>query len=370
MNTLNKPNIKIYVFMKTAFENVGDALINKQMIELLAQNSSIEVDISRVPNDFLKSLSLDNIDGVKLRKSGLLMLLINMIRNRITGNRTIFMMMPGGNRGEKSIPKYLINRSYNQFLKFLKFLNIELFQIGVSFENLGPRYAKIIKERSKLLSKLLVRDHVSAEYLSKNMIQYDGILPDLAFNLPYDFKSLQTNIASNSRKSIAFSFRTGEDFLSKCDIIEIVSSVIETRPGLNFKFVSQVEEDAEFMLELSRLMQKNYGVKTSHENFTGILDHYISIYGDCQIIFSNRLHALLLGASAGAKPAAVLRPDHDMKIRGVLKAISLNERIFEAESDIKALMRVAEAPLTKQQVKFLETTQKDLRNGVRDLINS
>ena len=45
---------------KTQFENVGDALINREMIELASLNSKVILDLSRCPADFNETLGLDN----------------------------------------------------------------------------------------------------------------------------------------------------------------------------------------------------------------------------------------------------------------------------------------------------------------------
>ena len=61
---------------KTQFENVGDALINRELIRLASDNSSVVLDVSRCPLDFVEDLSV-NFDNVDLRSDSFLQFFCN-----------------------------------------------------------------------------------------------------------------------------------------------------------------------------------------------------------------------------------------------------------------------------------------------------
>ncbi|MFN3685262.1 polysaccharide pyruvyl transferase family protein [Salinarimonas sp.] len=357
-----------YILLQTAFENVGDALINRQLIEILSRDVEVVIDVSRAPAPFLANLALDARAGITLRRGGLLALVREMIRARQAGKNVLFVLMPGGNRGEKRYDKYVMNRAYNRFLWLMTRFGVRIVQIGASYEALGPRYERLVRERARLMHRLIVRDRLSADYLSHLGVVSHGILPDLAFNLEVDYARLSTAPAPEFAKTIAFSFRTGRGFLSKDEVRDVVAATISAFPEARFKFVSQVESDAAFMKELAEDCRGRIGKAASHEDFSQQLDRYREVYGDCGLLISNRLHALLLGLSVGVQPLAVLRPAGDVKIRGVFESIGLKDRLLDAPVTPLDLSPFQHATIDAGSIADLRDTRRRLQDGIRALI--
>lgn len=367
MTTPSGPIEKVYILLQTAFENVGDALINKQLIDIVSASTPLVIDVSRAPSEFLSSLALESNPNVTIQRGGIVRLATNMLSAKFGGKRVAFLLMPGGNRGEKAWPKYVANRLYNQLLRLLSLLGVEILQVGVSYENLGPRYAKVIRERASLMKRLVVRDQLSKDYLTNLNIATHGILPDLAFNLEFDFDRLLDSSALAENDVSAFSFRTGKGFLSETQVRDFVAVAVTTLPTRKFRFVSQVKSDRGLMQDLCEDLQKS-GVDAEFADFSEDLSLYTATYSDCRVIFSNRLHALLLATASGVRPVAVLRAGADQKIRGVFDAIEMTDRILDFDNSSADLSPISARPVSATSASRIADMKSQLVRGVTALL--
>lgn len=364
MNNPVEKRVRAFFFMKTRFENIGDALINRELLKLVSARVPVTVDLSRAPEPFAQNLDLAALPDAHVTRHGLAALVFAMLRARRAGITPVYFLMPGGNRGEKSWPLFAANMAYNVFLGLLRKAGIQLVQTGVSFEHLGPRYGRVIRDRARTLSRIYVRDRLSADLLERLGIRPDGILPDLAFNVSFDTDRLERQKTGPVEGTIGLSFRTGASHATEAQVRGIVDDLAARFPGRPLKFVAQVKSDLPLMQALARDYAKGGGRVVSFFDMTADLSLSAEAYGDCAIVFSNRLHVLLLSLSMGAIPAAVIQKDGDLKIRGVFEAIGLASCLF----DIDGLPMVLALHVSDESLARIAAQKAALEAGTKDML--
>ncbi|AOG12573.1 polysaccharide pyruvyl transferase family protein [Agrobacterium sp. RAC06] len=356
-------SVVCYIYLKTNFLNVGDALINKELLKILTEFSDVVVDVSGAPTAFVDSLSINELPNVAVRRMGPFRLYMSMVRDKMLGKRVVYVLMPGGNRGEKSFALYLLNVLYNGYLAIMRISGVRLVQFGVSFEHLGPRYVKILRGRSKFIDAIFVRDQMSLQYATKLGIKIAGLMPDLAFNLNFDrlgFASRTDVVPTPAR--IALSFRTDGKHASEEEVTLFVHAVKKRYPKNPLRFVSQVKSDARFMRQLA----DRFGADGDGDvDFMEIVNDpydFRTVYADCSIIFSNRLHALLMAMASGCIPFAVLNDESGEKVRGVFQEIRLEGNVL-CVSDELSMIDMRES-IPQESVKIVEASKQMLRSVI------
>lgn len=264
---------------------------------------------------------------------GIYKILFGILFRRVFGGRAFFFLPPGGNAGEIGFLAYIYNSLYNQALRMLSLTGCRLVCIGVSYDSLGPRYARIVRARSKLITYHYVRDNLSADCLDTIGAHYTGCVADLAFSLPFDYPRLKDHV-SCAGGAIGFSFRTDKSYVNIDRIHALIQSVIAHNPGRPVRFISQVKRDTPFMQALYDQYRMLDGVSSEFVETAENLNDAIDIYRDCAFIYSNRLHALLIGLSAGAVPIAMLTTGQDNKIRGVFENALLSKNLYSLDNDV------------------------------------
>jgi polysaccharide pyruvyl transferase WcaK-like protein len=168
-----------------------------------------------------------------------------------------------------------------------------------------------------------MRSNASVNYLLQqgNDASY---IPDLAY-------LLKTETLSNKRNKLAMlTFRAPKNmdaFMLWYD--KLVSSL--TSNGYNILLYYQVKADYDFLkLLYDRQRNKNISFK---ENLLWY-DEF-SLYHNAELIISNRLHGLLVGAAHGVLPLAVLTQGSDVaKIKDVFDSSFMNQQnYFTTELD-------------------------------------
>ena len=89
------------------------------------------------------------------------------------------------------------------------------------------------------------------------------------------------------------------------------------------------------------------------------------IYGQYDIVYSNRLHVLLLAMSAGAYAVPVLSAGQSQKIRGVFEDLGLSARIVEAG---RVLVQTDTSLSDTAQSEPYLKAQRDLVRGLAEAV--
>lgn len=321
-----------FLSIKTQFDNLGDALINREMARASGERVRTYIDLSRCPDSFARMMGVDSIPGVTLlRERGYVRLLWRVLLERSRGNSCYFMLNPGGLGPKKNSKQRFSALMYNGLLSIFAKLGVNVCQVGVSFDKMQKTDLKLTRYRASLMHSFVVRDPVSYDYLKSENVKVVGVVPDLSFNLYTNRK-----IRLDERSIVAFSFRFDSSGLG--DVARVASHLKEIAyligDKYEFLFISQVRRDSEPLLRLKQEMANELPrFKMDFVECVESIDEAIAIYSQVKFIFSNRLHALLLAAYSGAVPYALIDPNKNRKIVSLFESIGLEQQLLDVGSD-------------------------------------
>jgi polysaccharide pyruvyl transferase WcaK-like protein len=322
---------KIFFSIKTQFGNLGDALINRLLIREALKYGDVIIDGSRCPKSFIDTLGISESfelvgnDNNKIINS-YLQLFYFVVFNRINNEDVYFFLNPGGLGQSLSLKSKISTYINNVLLHFYKLIGVKVCQVGVSFDKMNRTELLLQKMRSNALHKLYVRDNGSHKYLSENNFKLSGVYPDLAFYL-CDDEFLNYNNENNN--SVCFSFRVDENNLDLHNLqlfLDEANSYFDD--SYCFIFLSQVDRDNIFMKDIHKWFSENYLRNSEMFICSDNIDINSDVYKKCKYIFSNRLHVLLLGASNGACPVAVISKGYNKKIENLFLDIDLDASLL------------------------------------------
>ena len=131
-----------YINAKTQHENLGDAVITRQLIELSRQLGPVRVQTVNIPAHFQKTLHLSPGEAVPTVSAFLISLIKAGLMWRFGAKRSsgpvIYLLNPGGfegdYRGVQVVRQYVLVVAY----VFLRLLGVRLMRIGCSLGPFGP----------------------------------------------------------------------------------------------------------------------------------------------------------------------------------------------------------------------------------------
>lgn len=343
-------------------QNLGDLLINRELIRLAAEVGRVYVDTAQCPPHVWKeicALRASNISQI----NGLYSMMKAVAKERFSGRRCVYLLTPGGNAGASSF------RSVGSEIKSLlqiygiAMTGIRLIHLGVSYERLGSIRTRFIRLRALVLAAHYVRDARSFALLKGSGIRVSGIMPDLAFNLFAEDRAPRLHAEDNgerrTRKRVVLSFRCDqrEDQLDRVKNF-LVRAFEELPPDTEYTVYSQVRYDDQTARDLF-LWMKKIGLVTT---YLRIVEDGISAatntFRNSDIVLSNRLHVLLLGGAAGCVMIPCVE-DVNEKIVGVFENIREEFRIVRIDNlptkDIlsEALQNPVELPAARLELNSL-----------------
>jgi polysaccharide pyruvyl transferase WcaK-like protein len=303
---------------KTQFENVGDALINREMIELASLNSRVILDLSRCPAEFNETLGLNDNEKVEKVNFGFLNLFFSMVLNRILLRECFYFLSPGGYFGEVEKLDYFKRIMNSLVLFILHIIGVKICHFGVSYERLGPNFSKVIKYRSLFLHSHVVRDKLSYDYANSLGIKVSGVCPDLAYNLFSPEEKLKAE-----GKVICFSFRVDQHPRQK-DLVKNIITELDKSYSDDYKFIfySQVTRDSEYMKDLAQETSKNTERNVEFIEIIGDINKTMSFFQSVDYVLSNRLHVLLMSGGCGCNIVACSFKRFNTKVQGIMASYS------------------------------------------------
>ncbi len=354
-----------YFSVNTQFENLGDALINRELILEASKYGQACVDVSRCPDSFVTTIGLNSAmfpKNIAVFK-GLLLLILKIVKSRSKGEKVFYFLNPGGLGKPRSNKQRISAIVYNMLLLFYVVIGVKVCHVGISHEKSGYIDLLISKMRAKLTSYLYVRDKGSFKYLNENGFGVKGVYPDLAFYLYGNEKK-----ASSERAKIGFSFRfDGRNISSKDSSKSFILSVFDRyKDQKKYAFISQVKRDDSHMHELAAWFLINTGCEAEVVCCSDDIEFMVSLYSDCDTVYSNRLHVLLLSSSSGSVPMAVIDLELNKKVSDLYLDIGLKELIIDLNSPETYSLRGGEAALLDSSRK---TQYLDLKNMFPEIIS-
>ncbi|MET1754014.1 polysaccharide pyruvyl transferase family protein [Novosphingobium sp. RD2P27] len=322
-----------FLRLSTQFENVGDALINRGLVQNILTHSSLVVDVSSAPSEFVEEV-LAGTDKSKVhvvQKGGYAALAKAALAKRAAGKECYFFLLPAGYTGEKNRKAAANYAAITTLMRALRMAGVKLVHLGPSYGALGRRYASLLRSRVRHLDMHLVRDEQSRKLLQSLDVRCDGIVPDMSFSFEHTF--VPREVASD----IAFSFRTDRN--SDADQARtrlLIENVLGQRPeSTSIRLVAQVRRDAAFMQQLARELSDTRRAPVAYLEPRTISSTFEAYEGVGEV-FSNRLHALLMAAHVGAAPVAYVEPKADAKIVGMFQDLGLDRNLVTEHDSVIA----------------------------------
>ncbi len=329
-----KHRIVSFFNINTQFDNVGDALINRELVKLASNHGPVVVNLSNCPPRFRETLRLEGLPNVTL-VDGSFALFSKLFKHRMGGGIPIFLLKPGGYFGGLGSSFLFKAIAVLLFQSLLALFGTKICQIGISYERLSRFHSLFLRIRRPLLHALYVRDEKSFNYAKRLGLKPDGIKPDLAFNI-YE----QAVESSSSVKNIALSFRT-DQYPQQIDQIAILVKWLVNslnKYGLEqIVFVAQVKRDQQPADQLSGMIEKEFGVKAPVVVCFDSIGDCEQAYATCDLIISNRLHSLLIGGSRCSKLLGCVSENANEKIMGLFDTLNLTDHLVDIGNFDEAL---------------------------------
>ena len=280
--------VKSYYLTITQYENLGDLVINKMLLEEISRYSEVYLDYGDVQNSFIDELKSSGYKHDVFKTYGL------SLHSRFKLLKTLLFIKKIGIKyffvspGPKNFSTLFSASTLGLLFVFLwcKLCGIKAYYIGVDLRNRN-RSSKIYNSLLNIfLEKIYLRDTVMIKKINKPNIEY---IPDVA--LLFD-KKVKTYEKENL---VLVSFRKLDNEQLSKDFEEYLDSVIKYYSDKDYKikFFYQVERDRDYNVYL-------YSKYKGLDNVS--LCKSIVWYGDIEstyasssVVVSNRMHVLLLG---------------------------------------------------------------------------
>ena len=314
--------MKMFYSAYTCKGNIGDVLITKLQIEEYAKYGEVFVDCHGMPDDFQKVIFDTSSPNVKNFESeyGIYYRSVSMLKALHILNRdhfTHFCSSPGPRVSLRMPFHKLCFKLLGVLIPYL-FLkkDIKKYALGVDVKydttsflsNLNHWYFNhydVIGARS-------IENHKFLQPLFDN-VRY---VPDMSFLYP----DYSPDSFKESRCRIALSFRANDNddiiIQDLCVVLNLVYSC-----GMDVDIIYQVEEDRSYCQQLySKLSNSHAGTI----RFIDQMIDYQSLtkYRKYDVVISNRLHVLLLGALNGAIPFALISHNRkEKKVKDIIECV-------------------------------------------------
>jgi len=320
----------------TQFENTGDLLINKTLIELLCDKGTLFIDDSRMPVAYREELLQNISDLVKTselpKKNFSRRILKELIKNVYSrGNNIYILDNPGHHISILNKPN--LNLYKNNFKMYLfKVLGAKRLKIGVTLGPFSESVSVFFSKQSKLYKAILVRDIKSFELANTYKFKNVSLIPDLAWAYNHELFS-KSPIFIKEKKYIVLSFRDNlvgkeTDFNYFEGIISNVSSILKNNLDYKIIFSYQVTYDKRSCSYFYNLYKDNYDVEFIDRSLS--INEALSLYSNAEMVISNRLHVLLLAIKVKTLPLAITQVDKHHK----LVSMFYDEQLYECVLDI------------------------------------
>lgn len=287
--------MNIYYLCLTQQSNMGDLVINRMLIQELGKYGTVYVDCYGVSKKFKQYIleSQNTIDvykeyGVSLKKGKL----IKFAYFTKQFNVRLFVQSPG----PIAEPNSFWTKTYLRIVyKWVKANRIPFYRIGSCCSAIMARKGML---HNCNVSCYFLRAKNTVEYMKSLGYNNVDYIPDLAYLLPSETFSVKKKKAAINFREIKTDLST---FMSW--IKDVVSLLISN--GYTVELYYQVQQDKIFMQAIFDNLN-NYNVVFREEI---LWFDRVDYYADKDLVVSNRLHSLLIGASYGAIPIAYIDTD-------------------------------------------------------------
>jgi polysaccharide pyruvyl transferase WcaK-like protein len=322
--------------LNTQFENTGDLLINKSLVELLAKRGIVYIDDYGKPPEFMDSLfQNDNVKRLSLLPNQINMIghIKKRIKNKNTDDKFYLVFVPG----DMSRAKFRSALSGIKNFKNLLSLNlsgVRILRLGVSLGKFNVFSAYIEAISSLTYRSFAVRDTISMEIAKRFHFSHLSFFPDLAW--AYDLKDKPEK--HDKKEYIVLSFRSNErgtihngSYILK--IVQELQQILQNSDlsAYKIKISYQVGYDRQAANDIYGILNKYFDVELIDKKLDIV--EASALYRNAQCVISNRLHVLLLSILADSLAIPYINRNDNRKIHGIFNDNELTESILFQEDE-------------------------------------
>lgn len=338
----------VFFSLRAQYENLGDEVINMLLLRELLKRQKVVAFTSGVPSWYLDNL----LHGLERNSKELLLVeqypkfLSMMIRSGCRGEASWFFTSCGDvtPAREQAVRDGLLTS-----LQLLPSLRMAM--VGVSLARVTTSRARMYRSAQARGGAVTVRDSQSQTLLSQRGAHV-SLVPDLAFLLPLSDLPSKTKLIISMREVHS---DCGEKVLKKLHSIYHVAR----RQGLAPYVTWQVARDEDYCRTISQKLGAELVAPAA--TATGRLGAQLDLYDHSAVVVSNRLHVLLLAASRGARPIALLHRD-EVKVRSIFTDSAMAEQIINLDVTGEAAI---ERAVTNDHVK--DVVSRTFKKNSREL---
>jgi len=322
--------MNIVYILATQYDNLGDLIINKELIRALSKQGNVCVDATKVPKEFADEL-FNELGGNVNRLAGSVRtpsFYWELLAKKQLCDAVIF--PPGAQVFGVSRKNFMSWAAQLLCIIVLRTLGVKVCCFGVSFNE--DKQSSLALLKWQLFSHIGVRSKKLTEQLRAklNNVFY---CPDLAMLLD---RGEDVDRRESWGKYVVVSVRENIPQFSGGNYSKTLKEAIKTIVNQLDQFetvviLAQVERDCAFMTELNDYL-------LSSNKKTVILPQALNekevcgIYSAADYVISNRLHVLLLAIINGAAIVTLTHENH-FKLKNVLADLGLLETFIDITSN-------------------------------------
>lgn len=369
-----------FVNMKTAYGNLGDLLINRNLLRQLSDWGQVHLNVAGIPDDFLEGLELDSKKVVQT-DCFYRDLIRSLVQNRFqpkNKRRNIAVVTIPGHFFGGGYTKCLSVTASGCVLHILRLLGAKILKFGGCVGPLSRAAAVCERFRAKAFSFYSVRDSISQGYCARQGFRPE-LFPDLAFvadyQIPESTNDLQNYLVLSFRAQ-THALEIGNSYVS--DLVRRLDELLnQLATSINPTIVicHQVVNDQRFCSDVcSKIESEGYRVRCFEKQLT--LDEALQLYNGAAFVLSNRLHVLLLALVAGSIPIAVIDKEKHHKITGIFSDENIGELVCDIKSSVDSrkfiknrLLNIEEdkKKLKAVREKTYETAKRTIEKVVKEI---
>ena len=331
--------VTTYFQGNTQFENTGDVLINKSLIELFRTHGNVVINDEKLPGFYKEALNLASHEKSSSNKGSFYKQLFQKAWASLfkKGQKVIMVAGPPGHIFGNSNKKIRKNMEYTADLIALQLLRVKIVRMGFSMGPIGKKQAVSERIRAWFTHHYWVRDSISLSLAHEIGIPKARFFPDLAWTYHAN------GVDQAQKEEIIFSFR---DAIYKDDdgqryknaLVERLMFIIDhLKDRYKLKITYQVLGDYAFCKELHETLRaKGYEVDFEEAQIT--LETAGRAYQNGVAIITNRLHGALLAAKYDVLPLVLSDIDKHLKIKGIYHDAGLHDLLLEASDTNEAIL--------------------------------
>ena len=345
--TNNQTKNIIFFSAQTQYQNLGDLIISKILLDNLRTYGTMVIDDRGVPEWFSQELQIKNDERAsKYNMKFKLLASVFALKALFQPNNQIYYILNPGHFYSVPINKKDYIKSLLKtittviFLAYFKIIGVRVCRFGAS---IGP-FSKIGQIAEKLQAKFMyfysVRDTKSKDYANKLGIDKVELFPDMAWLMQAPSPSNTLVKSNDENEYVIFSFRESTHALDdpgvyRESLLLVLDEIVKTMCVKNQKklLISyQVDFDYEFCRDISNRYKDEFDV-TFIEKKIDIQSTY-DLYSRAAMIFSNRLHVLMFAMVCGSTPVAVVDGLKHEKIIGIFSDAGLMRLVIDISNGV------------------------------------